>query len=84
MFLRQRAGALLLVMILIGVIMLVQSAVRSMGPSLADVTRFTVRMQLVVALVIPFFIYCDCFYFTLDSYPLRKRTVAWNSCVKYV
>jgi hypothetical protein len=81
MFLRQRTGALLLVMILIGVIMLVQSVVRYLGPSLAVVTRFTGRMRLAVALVIPFFIFCDCFYFALDSYSLRKLTVAFNACI---
>jgi hypothetical protein len=43
---------------------------------LADVTPFAVRMRLVV-LVIPF-IYCDCVYFALDSYSLRKLTVAFN------
>jgi hypothetical protein len=51
---------------------------------LADVTPFAVRMRLVVALVIPFFIYCDCVYFALDSYSLRKLTVAFNACVRYV
>jgi hypothetical protein len=50
----------------------------------AKVTSFAVRMRLVVALVIPFFIYCDCVYFTLDSYSLRKLTVAYNACVRYV
>jgi hypothetical protein len=39
---------------------------------------------LVVTLVIPFFIYCDCIYFALDSYSLRKLTVAFNACVRYV
>jgi hypothetical protein len=34
--------------------------------------------------VIPFFIYCDCVYFTLDSYSLRKLMVAFNTCVRYV
>jgi hypothetical protein len=48
------------------------------------VTSFAVRLRLVVALVIPFFIYCDCVYFTLDSYSLRKLTVACNDCVRYV
>jgi hypothetical protein len=42
---------------------------------LADVTPFAIRMRLVVALVIPFFIYCDCVYFALDSYSLRKLTM---------
>jgi hypothetical protein len=41
-------------------------------------------MRLVVALVIPFFIYCDCVYFALDSYSLRKLTMAFNACVRYV
>jgi hypothetical protein len=31
-----------------------------------------------------FFIYCDCVYFALDSYSLRKLTVAFNACVRYV
>jgi hypothetical protein len=39
---------------------------------LGDVTPFAVRMRLVVALVIPFFIYCDCVSFALDFYSLRK------------
>jgi hypothetical protein len=43
-----------------------------------------VRMRLVFALVIPFFTYCDCVYFALDSYSLRKLTVAFNACVRYV
>jgi hypothetical protein len=51
---------------------------------LADVTHFAVRMRLVVALVIPFLIYCNCVYFALDSYSLRKLTVAFNVCVRYV
>jgi hypothetical protein len=34
---------------------------------------FAVRMRLVVELVIPLFIYCDCVYFALDSYSLRWR-----------
>jgi hypothetical protein len=51
---------------------------------LAAVTPFAVRMRLVVALVILFFIYCDCVYFALDSYSLRKLTVAFNACVRYV
>jgi hypothetical protein len=54
-------------MILIGLIMLAKSAVRSISP-----------------LVIPFFIYCDCVYFGLDPYSLRKLTVAFNACVRYV
>jgi hypothetical protein len=37
---------------------------------LADVTPFAVRMRLVVALVIPFFIYSDCVFFALDTYSL--------------
>jgi hypothetical protein len=41
-------------------------------------------MQLVAALVILFFIFCDCVYFALDSYSLRKLTVAFNACVRYV
>jgi hypothetical protein len=40
-------------------------------------------MRLVVAPAIPFFIYCDCVYFALDSYSLRKLTVAFNACVRY-
>jgi hypothetical protein len=66
--------------------MLAQSAIRSVEPSLglADVTPFAVRVRLVVELVISFFIYCDCVYFALDSYSLRKLTVAFNACVKYV
>jgi hypothetical protein len=51
---------------------------------LADVTLIAVRMRLVVALVITFFIYCDCVYFTLNSYLLSKLTVALNACVRYV
>jgi hypothetical protein len=51
---------------------------------LADVTPLAVRMRLVVALVIPFFIYCDCVYFAVDSYSLRKLTVVFNACVRYV
>jgi hypothetical protein len=39
-------------------------------------------MRLVVVLVIPFFIYCDCVYFALDSYSLRRLTVEFN--VRYV
>jgi hypothetical protein len=35
-------------------------------------------------LVIPFFIYGDCVYFALDSYSLRKLTMAFNTCVRYV
>jgi hypothetical protein len=31
-----------------------------------------------------FFIYCDCVYFALDSYSLRKLTVAFNACVRYI
>jgi hypothetical protein len=57
MFLRQRTYALLLVMILIGVIMLAQSAVYGALSGLrrlADVTPFAVHMRLVVALVIFF------------------------------
>jgi hypothetical protein len=50
----------------------------------ADVTPFAGRMRLVVAFVIPFFIYCDCVHFALDSYSLRKLTVAFNACVRYV
>jgi hypothetical protein len=46
---------------------------------LADVTPFAVLMRLVVALVIPFFIYCDFVYFALDSYSQRKLTVAFNA-----
>jgi hypothetical protein len=34
--------------------------------------------------VIPFFIYCDCVYFALDSYSQRKLTVAFNACARYV
>jgi hypothetical protein len=45
---------------------------------------FADRMPLVVALVISFFNYCDCVYFALDSYSLRKLTVAFNACVRYV
>jgi hypothetical protein len=41
-------------------------------------------MRLVVALVIPFFIYCNCVYFALDSYSLRKLTVVFNACVRFV
>jgi hypothetical protein len=41
-------------------------------------------MRFVVALVILFFIYCDCVYFALDSYLLRKLTVAFIACVRYV
>jgi hypothetical protein len=33
---------------------------------LADVILFAVRMRLVIAFVIPFFIYFDCVYFALD------------------
>jgi hypothetical protein len=51
---------------------------------LTDVTPFAVLMRLVVALVIPFFIYSDCVYFALDSYSLRKLTVAFNAYVRYV
>jgi hypothetical protein len=43
-----------------------------------------VRMRLVVALVIPFFTYCDCVYIAFDSYSLRKLTVAFNAYVRYV
>jgi hypothetical protein len=50
---------------------------------LEDVTPFAVRMRLVVALVIPFFIYCDCVYFALDSYSLIRLTVAFNAYVRY-
>jgi hypothetical protein len=50
---------------------------------LADVTPFAVRMRLVVALVIPFFIHCDCVSFALDFYSLRKLTVAFNANVRY-
>jgi hypothetical protein len=56
-----------------------------MEPSLrrlADVTPFADRMRLVVALVILFLIYCV--YFALDSYSLRKLTVPFNACVRYV
>jgi hypothetical protein len=51
---------------------------------LVIVTPFAVRMRLVVALVMLFFIYCDFFYFALDSYLLRKLTVAFNASVRYV
>jgi hypothetical protein len=51
--------------------------------SLADVISFAVRKRLFVALVILFFIYCNCVYFALDSYSLRKLTVAFNACVRY-
>jgi hypothetical protein len=51
---------------------------------LADVSPFTGRMRPVVAFVIPFFTYCDCVHFALDSYSLRKLTVAFNACVRYV
>jgi hypothetical protein len=47
---------------------------------LADVTPFAVRMRLVDF----FFIYCDLVYFAFDSYSLRKLTVAFNACVRYV
>jgi hypothetical protein len=50
---------------------------------LADFTFFAVRMRLVVALVIPFFIHCDCVSFALDFYSLRKLTVAFNANVRY-
>jgi hypothetical protein len=39
---------------------------------LTNLTPFADRMRLVDALVIPFFIYCDCVYFALDSYSLKK------------
>jgi hypothetical protein len=38
-------------------------------------------MRLVDALV---FIYCDCVYFALDSYSLRKLTVVFNAYVRNV
>jgi hypothetical protein len=41
---------------------------------LAEFTPFAVRMQLVVLLVILFLIYCNCVYFALDFYSLRKLT----------
>jgi hypothetical protein len=50
----------------------------------ADVTPFAIRMRLDVELVILFFSYCDCVYVALDSYLLRKLTVAFNACVRYV
>jgi hypothetical protein len=28
--------------------------------------------------------YCDCVYFALDSYSLRKLMVTFNACVRYV
>jgi hypothetical protein len=48
---------------------------------LADVTLFAI---LIVALVIPFVTYCDYVYFALDSYSLRKITMAFNACARYV
>jgi hypothetical protein len=90
MFLRQRTWALLLVMILIGVIMLAQSAVRSMEPSLgigdcqmSPLSPFVCDLLLRLCMI-PIFIYCDCVYFALDSYSLRKLTVAFNAFVRYV
>jgi hypothetical protein len=41
-------------------------------------------MQFVVALVIFFFIYCNCVYFALNFYSLRKPTVTFNACARYV
>jgi hypothetical protein len=46
-----------------------------------DVIPFAVRMRLIVARVISFFIYYDFIYFALDFYSLRKLTVAFNACV---
>jgi hypothetical protein len=43
---------------------------------LADVTPFAVRMRLIAI--------GDCVYFVLDSYSLRKFTVVFNACVRYV
>jgi hypothetical protein len=51
--------------------MLVLSVVRSMGLFLQSGDK---RMLLL-------FTYCDCVYFVLDSYSLRKITVAFNACV---
>jgi hypothetical protein len=75
---------LLLVIILVGVICRNFYGVLAGLRRLADVTPSAVRMRLVVTLVIPFFIYCDCVYFALDSYWLRKLRVAFNACVRCV
>jgi hypothetical protein len=45
---------------------------------LADVTPFAVRMRLVVVLVIPFFIYCDCLSFALL---FAKKTYGGVKCL---
>jgi hypothetical protein len=52
--------------------------------SQADTTLFAFCMRLIVAFVIQFFTSCDCVKFALDSYSLRKLTVAFHACVKYV
>jgi hypothetical protein len=59
-------------MIIIGVLMLARSAVKSIW-GLAGLMSFAVHMRLVVALVIPLFNYCNCVYFALDSYSLGWR-----------
>jgi hypothetical protein len=71
MYLRQWTLVLLLAMIWVGVIMLMLSVERFMELMLGSGDKrmpFAVRMRLIVALVIPFFTYCDCVYFALDSY----------------
>jgi hypothetical protein len=69
--------------------MLAQSAVRSMEPSLGlgdwQLSPFSPFVcDFSVALVIRILIYFDCVYFALDSYSLRKLTLPFNVCFRYV
>jgi hypothetical protein len=68
-------------LIWIGVIMFLLSVVRSLGSSLG---LGTVRMWPIFVIVIPIFTYCDCVYFTLDSFSLRNLSVAFNLIWSYL
>ena len=54
--------------------------------SLHGLTAFTpeeIRRKIIVAIVLPHFIYCDSVYFNLDSRSSRRLLVAFNACARY-
>jgi hypothetical protein len=51
---------------------------------MTEVLEFSKYHMYADDLQILFYIYCNSVYFALDSYSLRKLTVAFYACVRYV
>ena len=51
---------------------------------LAPFTPEEVRRKIIVAIVLPHFLYCDSVYFNLDSRSSRRLSVALNACARYI